>query len=107
MPWNDEIQTGGVWKPTKIGETLEGVLKDRKTLPGKNNQDYTLFTVETNEGEMKVSGAVLESKLNVKNPEDGELLIPDGTKILLTYKGKPKGTYLDYSVQVWNDNPLL
>lgn len=105
--WGNEIETGGVWKPTKTGEKLEGVLKERKTLPGRNDKDYTLFTIETEDGEMKVSGAVLESKLNAINPDDGSLLVPDGTKVLLTYKGKPKGTYLDYAVQTWTDeNPL-
>jgi hypothetical protein len=42
----------------------------------------------------KVSGAVLESKLGA---------IDGGTRILLTYKGKPKGTYLDFSVIQWQE----
>lgn len=94
MAWN-EVESGGSWKPKEVGEKLEGVLKSRQVLDGRNNQPYTLFTIEDIEGnERKVSGAVLESKL-----EDVE----DGTKILLTYKGKPKGTYLDFAVQVLSD----
>ena len=63
-----------------------------------DGEDYTLFTIEemgTGE-ERKVSGAVLESKLAD---------IADGTRVLLTYKGKPKGTYLDFSVMEWKDEP--
>jgi hypothetical protein len=95
MAWN-EVETGGVWKPKEVGEKLEGVLKSRQKLPGRNNEDYTLFTIEEAETreEIKVSGAVLESKLGA---------IEDGTRILLTYKGKPKGTYLDFSVMQWQE----
>lgn len=99
MSWN-EVESGGVWKPKEVGEKLEGVLKSRKKAMGRNNEDYTIFTIEevaTSE-ERNVSGAVLESKLAE---------IADGTKILLTYKGKPKGTYLDYSVMQWQDEPSL
>jgi hypothetical protein len=92
--WGDEIESGGVWKPTKIGDKLEGVLRERTVLPGRNDKDYTLFTIETEEGDVKISGAVLESKLAE---------VADGSKILVTYKGKPKGTYLDYAVQVWRE----
>jgi hypothetical protein len=31
--------------------------------------------------------------------------LEDGVKVLLTYKGKPKGTYRDYAVGVWDDAP--
>jgi hypothetical protein len=91
-----EVESGGAWKPEGVGEKLEGVLKERRTLPGKNGEDYTLFTIieEGSGAERKVSGAVLESKLGG---------LEDGVKILLTYKGKPKGTYRDYSVAVWED----
>jgi hypothetical protein len=94
MSWN-EVESAGAWKPTEIGDKLEGVLKGRQSVPGKNNKDYTIFTIEDEEGaERKVYGAVLESKLAE---------VEDGTKIQLTYKGKPKGTYLDYSVMTWTD----
>lgn len=99
-----EVESGGVWKPKIVGDTFEGVLKSRKVLPGKNNQNYTQFTFEQ-EGtgeEFKLSGAVLENKLNAKD-SNGDLQIPDGTKVLLTYKGMPKGTYLDFSVMAWTD----
>jgi hypothetical protein len=46
--------------------------------------------------EFKLSGAVLESKLAE---------VPDGSQVLLTFKGKPKNTYSDYSVAVWGDQP--
>jgi hypothetical protein len=99
MSWN-EVESGGVWKPEVVGERLEGVLKSRKMASGRNGEDYTIFTIEE-EGtgeERKVSGAVLESKLAV---------VEDGSKILLTYKGKPKNTYKDYSVAVWDDKPAI
>jgi hypothetical protein len=44
--------------------------------------------------EFKLSGAVLESKLAEA---------PDGSQVLLTFKGKPKNTYSDFSVAVWGD----
>jgi hypothetical protein len=44
------------------------------------------------------SGAVLDSKLGS---------LEDGVKVLLTYKGKPKGTYRDYSVGVWDGAPQV
>jgi hypothetical protein len=98
MSWN-EVESGGVWKPKDVGEKLEGVLKSRKIALGKNNVNYTIFTIEEPNGEERnVSGAVLESKLAD---------IEDGTKILLTYKGKPKGTYLDFTVMQWQDEPSL
>jgi hypothetical protein len=94
MPYN-EIETGGVWKPKNVGDKLEGILESRKTAAGRNG-DYTLFTIKENgSGEDRiVSGTVLESKLGA---------VDDGSKVLITYKGKPKGTYLDYSVGVWED----
>ena len=82
--------------PENVGDKLEGVLESRETKPGKNGEDYTLFfIVEEGTGEKRaVSGAVLESKLGG---------VEDGSKLLLTYKGKPKGTYKDYSVGVWEE----
>jgi hypothetical protein len=96
MAWN-EVETGGVWKPKEVGEKLEGVLKSRRTAKGQNSKDYTIFTIEERETgeERQVSGAVLESKL---------ASIDDGTKVILTYKGKPKGTYLDFAVMAWSDD---
>jgi len=99
MPWGAEIESGNKWTPKEIGEKLEGVLKEREVKDGRNNQKYTLFFIEKPDGEVKaVSGAVLESKLAE---------VEDGEKVLLTYKGKPKGTYLDFSVMVWEDQPAL
>jgi hypothetical protein len=90
-----EVQSGGVWKPEAVGEKLEGVLESRQTASGRNGEDYTIFTLKEDSGEVrKLSGAVLESKLGG---------LEDGVRILLTYKGKPKGTYRDYSVAVWED----
>jgi hypothetical protein len=56
----------------------------------------TQFTFEQREigEEFKLSGAVLENKL---------AMVEDGHQVLLTYKGKPKGTYLDFWVIVWGD----
>ena len=94
MAWN-EIESGNKWIPKELGEKLEGVLKEREVKDGRNNQKYTLFFIEKPDGEVKsVSGAVLESKLGG---------VEDGSKLLLTYKGKPKGTYKDYSVGVWEE----
>jgi hypothetical protein len=70
-------------------------LKSRKLLTGSNGKEYTQFTfeqLETGE-EFKISGAVLENKL---------AQVEDGKQVLLTYKGKPKNTYLDFSVGVWD-----
>jgi hypothetical protein len=90
-----EVESSGVWKPTEIGAKFEGILKSRKTLTGQNNKEYTQFTFEQSETgiEFKLSGAVLESKLAE---------VEDGKQVLLTYKGKPKNTYSDYSVMVWD-----
>jgi hypothetical protein len=96
----NEVETAGVWKPTVVGDRFEGILKSRKVLPGTNGKDYTQFTfgqLETGE-EFKLSGAVLENKL---------AHIEDGSQVLLTYKGKPKNTYLDFSVMVWGDEPSV
>lgn len=95
-----EVETGGVWKPEVVGEKLEGVLKTRKTAMGRNGEAYTIFTItEEGTGEDRLaSGAVLDSKLGS---------LEDGVKVLLTYKGKPKGTYRDYSVGVWDDAPQV
>lgn len=98
MSWN-EIESGNKWVPKEVGEKLEGVLKNRELKDGRNGQKYTLFSIETPEGEVKsVSGAVLENKLSE---------VEDGERILLTYKGKPKGTYLDFSVMRWEEKPEL
>jgi len=96
----NEVETGGVWKPEVVGDKLEGVLKGRKTAQGRNGEAYSIFTiVEEGTGEERLaSGAVLDSKLGN---------VEDGSKILLTYKGKPKGTYRDYSVGVWDDAPQV
>jgi hypothetical protein len=77
-------------------EFLSVKLKSRELLPGSNGKDYTQFTFEQLQtgDESKLSGAVLENKL--ANVEDGK-------QVLLTYKGKPKGTYLDFSVMVWGN----
>jgi hypothetical protein len=99
MSYN-EVESGGVWKPEVGGEKLEGILKSRRKASGRNGEDYTIFTIEE-EGtgeERRVSGAVLESKLGG---------LEDGVKVMLTYKGKPKGTYKDYSVGVWDDSPTI
>ncbi len=94
MAWN-EIESGNKWVPKELGEKLEGVLKHRESKDGRNNQKYTLFYIETTAGEEKtVSGAVLENKLSE---------VEDGERVLLTYKGKPKGTYLDFSVMTWDE----
>lgn len=87
-----EIESGNAWKPKEVGEKLEGTLKSRESKDGRNNEKYTLFHIETLEGvERTVSGAVLESKLET---------VEDGEKVLLTYKGKPKNTYSDFTVMV-------
>lgn len=92
--WN-EIESGNKWVPKEIGEKLEGKLKEREMKDGRNGTKYTAFYIEKPDGEVKmVSGAVLESKLAE---------IENGEKLLLTYKGKPKGTYLDYSVMIWEE----
>jgi hypothetical protein len=99
MAYN-EVESSGVWKPTVVGDKFEGILKGRKILTGQNNKPYTQFLFEQMETdiEFKLSGAVLESKLAD---------VPDGSQVLLTFKGKPKNTYSDYSVMVWGDeNPL-
>lgn len=102
----NEVVDGGVWKPEVVGEKLEGTIKSREVRKGQNDEPYTSFTIEELSGgeERKVSGKVLEGKL-------GEL--EDGTRILLTYKGKSKtknGNYFkDFSVMVWSndDKPAL
>jgi hypothetical protein len=96
----NEVESGGVWKPEVVGDKLEGVVKSRKTAMGRNNEEYTIFTIvqEGTDEERRVSGAVLETKLGT---------VEDGSKVLLTYKGKPKGTYKDYSVGVWDDQPQI
>jgi hypothetical protein len=96
----NEIESVGVWKLENIGDKLEGILKSRKTASGRDGKSYSIFTIVeegTNE-ERLGSGAVLDSKLGS---------LEDGVKVLLTYKGKPKGTYRDYSVGVWDDAPQV
>ena len=97
MAYN-EVESSGVWKPTQVGDKFEGILKGRKTLMGQNGKEYTQFIFEQLESdiEFKLSGAVLESKLAE---------VADGSQVLLTFKGKPKNTYSDYSVMVWGDQP--
>jgi hypothetical protein len=95
-----EVESGGMWKPEEVGAKFEGVLKSREVKRGQNDKDYTLFTFEEHEtgNEVKVSGSVLENKLAE---------VPDGARVLLTYKGEQRGKngnkYKDFSVAVWED----
>lgn len=91
-----EVESGGKWVPKEIGEQLKGTLAGRRLLDGKNGEKYTVFTVEKENGDMvNTSGAVIESKLSK---------LEDGNKVIITYRGKPKGTYADVSVMVWEDD---
>jgi hypothetical protein len=101
-----EVEGGNVWKPETVGDKLDGTIKSREQRQGQNNQEYTSFTIVRFEDgeEIKTSGKGLEDKLKS---------IPDGTRILLTYKGKEKtksGFYVKtFSVMTWDeeDKPEL
>jgi hypothetical protein len=100
MGYNEIDTKGGSWKPTFVGQKLEGVLKSRTVQKGSNDRDYTQFHVieEETDQEYLLWGAVLESKLAE---------VPDGSKILVTFAGegrsKKGNPFPNYTVAVWSD----
>jgi hypothetical protein len=78
-----------------IGAGISPILDNPLRHPRGQRHMYAIAVGDRETGEeFKLSGAVPENRL---------AHVEDGKQVLLTYKGKPKGTYLDFSVMVWGD----
>lgn len=68
MEWKEV--TPNIWKPTKAGEIIEGVLISKDN---KGSFDSTAYSLENSTGQMLVWGsAVLDDRMKFVNP--GELV---------------------------------
>jgi len=70
----------GIWKPEKDGDSIEGVLKAKRTNVGVNNSNA--YDLETKDGGFMIWGSkVLDDRMN---------FVDIGDKVRITYKGKEK-----------------
>jgi|TARA_R100000789_G_C3004039_1_gene149608 hypothetical protein len=74
----EEIQQPGAWKPGKEGDTVEGVLVNRKKEVGPN-KSMLYHLKQKDDNIISVWGStVLDNRLE---------LVPDGSYIRITFKG--------------------